>query len=1335
MSEGNDMMHGDHMAVMALLDPSDATHRAVSDGDWSDPATWEGGKVPGAGADVFIPAGVAVRYDVASDAELGFVRVDGELNWATTRDTKMVVDTIIGTASSKITVGTLSDPVRSNVEAEIVFADGAIDRSIDPTMVSRGLITMGELDIQGGHKLMCEQLAVEARAGDTSLKVKNGDHNWQVGDEIVIIGVANNGKNAQGQLITQDETRTISKIDPDGTVHFDQPLIYDHTTPSQYDIPTFVGNATRNVSFTSENPDGVRGHVMVMETGADIRNAEFRDLGRTDVSEERGTDDNPIGRYPLHLHKTGTDSTEDWSEIVGNAVVGSPGWGIVQHESFAAVDWNFVTDIQGAGIVSESGNEPGQWVGNLVSNVYGDGEPLDHVRDELYGDFGHAGVAYESQSRLIVQQENIAAGSQWGWAWRATEEFKTDPSLEEVTVDRDNLLFDPDPLGGFVVNEEAQIMGFTGNIAMGVGIGIDTGHRVGITQETDLHSQIFDFTALNVDQGIRIFNYTGNYVIKDSLFVNGFEAIILPSKHEGTNIIDSEIANFDRGIVNSGFNRTGVIVDLEFNNVGEEVRVVGKGTDLDFVDRSQITDLDAPILKLDPGSDLTLDRWNGKELFIAGTITDSAGSYGFATNEWVDQPASVSDGLWVTFGQNKWLEFEEAFELYGTMREDGGWIMPVVFWISDRVTGEPHPVMVPIELVGFTDAELRPYEITNFSLPSQRAVTAPDTRIAVAEPDTPPSDNQGGGSQDDDGGQTGGSGQGSDEGSGDDGQSGGDSGEIPIGEIPIGGGGSQGQDSGDARVLYSIDGPKEFNDKDNSIVVHRHEPEFEVSSGVISFTFEADKVSGANGLFSKDAHGYKGGGNHISAWLQSGQLIVRFQDDNSERVMVAEDIVANQAYDVLMTFGDAGVGLWLDGTQIEYDANFEVDWRENKQPIQVGGLGWSSADGADDAGWAFDGTISDFTIATSPDALPPADEGEKGYAYTGTKIFDGSQGKVLNIAPSDALEIPEGTISLSFTAYNINNLSGLFSKDASGFAGGGNHVAAWIDGGTLFVRLQNGSSERIFSTDGIIANIEYDLEVIFGPDGVGVLLDGNSIGMDESFIMSWEDNQEYLQVGALGWSSSTGGSGYANPFIGEITDFEVSPVAGNLDGTPPPPPPEPEPELPRDVFALPGTQSFNRLDSSVVNQEHIEELEIENAVISLTFNADRVNGTYGLFSKDASGFEGGGNHVAAWIRNGELKVRFQDEISSVTYTAGGIRADRDYELEVGFGDAGIGVMLNGEVVGRDEDFEVTWENNTEYLQVGALGWSSQAGEGDFKSVFDGDIIDFTVTELPDDAFV
>src|SRR4051794_34212604 len=68
--------------------------RSAHGGAWSDPAIWEGGAVPGAGAKVQIRPGHAVVYDVDSDRPIRSVCVGGTLSFAADKDTRLDVGLI-----------------------------------------------------------------------------------------------------------------------------------------------------------------------------------------------------------------------------------------------------------------------------------------------------------------------------------------------------------------------------------------------------------------------------------------------------------------------------------------------------------------------------------------------------------------------------------------------------------------------------------------------------------------------------------------------------------------------------------------------------------------------------------------------------------------------------------------------------------------------------------------------------------------------------------------------------------------------------------------------------------------------------------------------------------------------------------------------------------------------------------------------------------------------------------------------------------------------------------------------------------------------------------------
>ena len=68
--------------------------KSAKSGAWSAPATWEGGKVPGAGARVQIAPGHTVVYDVKSEQAIRFIHVGGILRFAYDKDTRLDVGLI-----------------------------------------------------------------------------------------------------------------------------------------------------------------------------------------------------------------------------------------------------------------------------------------------------------------------------------------------------------------------------------------------------------------------------------------------------------------------------------------------------------------------------------------------------------------------------------------------------------------------------------------------------------------------------------------------------------------------------------------------------------------------------------------------------------------------------------------------------------------------------------------------------------------------------------------------------------------------------------------------------------------------------------------------------------------------------------------------------------------------------------------------------------------------------------------------------------------------------------------------------------------------------------------
>ncbi|MEM7313923.1 MAG: G8 domain-containing protein, partial [Planctomycetota bacterium] len=376
----NPELAAEHCAAMNLARPEDATHVLVASGDWSEPANWANGVLPGDKARVHIPAGITVTVDRVDPTTYATIRVDGTLRFAPNVNTELRVDTIVSSMHSRVEMGTQADPIRSDVKARIVIADcGEIDRINDPLALGRGAILHGETVINGAAKTSWSTTS-QALAGDRTLTLAQAPSGWQVGDSLVVAGTR---LDASGE-----EVATIQSIDGNA-VTLSAPLTEDHVPPAG-DLSIHVANTTRNAVIQSESTAiSRRGHVMFMHNpNVQIAHAGFYDLGRTDKSilpnpaelDEDGqlvpgTGTNVQGRYSVHFHRQGVAANTPKARVEGSALVGSPGWGYVNHSSHVDIVDNVSFDVFGAAFYTEAGDEIGSFVNNLSIKTHGTGLP------------------------------------------------------------------------------------------------------------------------------------------------------------------------------------------------------------------------------------------------------------------------------------------------------------------------------------------------------------------------------------------------------------------------------------------------------------------------------------------------------------------------------------------------------------------------------------------------------------------------------------------------------------------------------------------------------------------------------------------------------------------------------------------------------------------------------------------------------------------------------------------------------------------------------------------------------------------------------------------------
>lgn len=281
---------------------------AVDSGTWNTAGNWYPSGVPGAGTKVCIPEGCVCTYDLDDETtELNWVRVDGTLKTDTTVDTAMLFDTMVITPLGSLIDGTRSHRVDNSVVHQWIIAtsNGLIDVTWDTFMQSRGIISMGIVDVWGAYKTNYLEVATRTApdTGATSLTLASAPTNWNVGDEIVIGATrCQNWTSAPSSIparvyaAQQNDRRTLTSSSG-VNLGWTGGLTYSHVAPlatgngSTYlsdwmQARAYVTNLTRNVVFRPDNtsvPVHQRGHLMQMHNpdGWSMRDAEVADLGRT----------------------------------------------------------------------------------------------------------------------------------------------------------------------------------------------------------------------------------------------------------------------------------------------------------------------------------------------------------------------------------------------------------------------------------------------------------------------------------------------------------------------------------------------------------------------------------------------------------------------------------------------------------------------------------------------------------------------------------------------------------------------------------------------------------------------------------------------------------------------------------------------------------------------------------------------------------------------------------------------------------------------------------------------------------------------------------------------
>jgi hypothetical protein len=432
--------------------------RTARSGPWSANSTWEGGKIPAAGARIQIRANHTVVYDVQSDQPIRFIHIAGRLTFAPDKDTRLDVGLIKiqpGDEASEdgfdcdahiadvprdqpkpaLEVGSPTRPIDAKHTAliRLVAFDGT-DNDSWPAIVccggrmdfhgapmSRTWVKLGA-DAYGGTGVFLFRRRASPKTrrsdGDQEVTLAEPVTGWRVGDRVIITATKlvhrqSNAKYRDGGGF-QTEERKIRAINGQ-TLVLDKPLDVDHLGGGDYSGE--VANLSRNVIVESADPEKARGHTMYHRNSAgSISYAEFRHLGKKGV----------LGRYSLHYHLVG--DTMRGSSVIGASIWDSANrWLTIHGTNFLVVRDCVGYQSIGHGFFFEDGTEVYNVLDRNLAVQARRGKPLP--KQVLPFD-QNEGAGFWWANSLNAFTRNVSCENErYGYRFEATASSRFKPTL------------------------------------------------------------------------------------------------------------------------------------------------------------------------------------------------------------------------------------------------------------------------------------------------------------------------------------------------------------------------------------------------------------------------------------------------------------------------------------------------------------------------------------------------------------------------------------------------------------------------------------------------------------------------------------------------------------------------------------------------------------------------------------------------------------------------------------------------------------------------------------------------------------------------------------------
>ncbi len=404
--------------------------RSAGSGRWSEGATWEGRRVPGAGERVQVRAGHVVTYDVKTTEAIRSIHVAGVLRFDPERDTRLDVglikiqagddagesgfdceEHVQGVASEAeravLEVGTAALPIGAGHTA---FIRLTLVKGLDPENCPAIVCCGGRMDFHGAElSRSWVKLGGPVTRGATAVTLAEPVKGWRPGDRIIVTATRKQKAPDEGDYPSvpaklETEERTIRSID--GTsIFLNFPLAYPHVADG--DFRGEVANLSRNVVVESADPAISRGHTMYHRySSGSISYAEFRKLGKN----------GKLGKYSLHFHRVG--DTMRGSSVVGASIWESGNRWLTIHGTNALVVRDCVGYRSvGHGFFLEDGTEVENILdGNLAVQAF-QGSPL---AGQVFSFDRNEGAGFWWANSLNAFMRNVAVEcDQYGFRYEA----------------------------------------------------------------------------------------------------------------------------------------------------------------------------------------------------------------------------------------------------------------------------------------------------------------------------------------------------------------------------------------------------------------------------------------------------------------------------------------------------------------------------------------------------------------------------------------------------------------------------------------------------------------------------------------------------------------------------------------------------------------------------------------------------------------------------------------------------------------------------------------------------------------------------------------------------